>query len=92
MPSNWDTPFGYDKGNKEFPDAGSAKGMPFKLYEDQLPSGPCPIDSPIGSIKLKDNVPVGETEGDGLSTKYNKAEWDTPFKNRQEIGSTHPED
>lgn len=93
MPSSmWETPFSYDKGNKEFPDAESAKQMPFCNYEKDMPSGSCPIDSPIGSIKLRDNVPVGEKEAEGLTTHYNKATWDTPFTNRHEIGSTHPED
>ena len=93
MPSQmWDTPFGYDKGNKEFPEAEKAKKMPAKNYEDSLPSGPCPIDSPIASLKLKQDVPVNETEGEGLSTNYNASTWDTPFTNRHSIGSTYPED
>jgi hypothetical protein len=87
MPSKmWDTPFSYDKGNKEFPEE-VGKVNEFQFHCD-VPAGPStPIDTPIASMKLKDKAPTTETESADLSTKYNKAEWDTPYKDVYTKGS-----
>jgi hypothetical protein len=88
MPSKmWDTPFSYDKGNKEFPEE-VGKVNEFAFHCDVPGNQPATaIDSPMNQMKLKEKAPTTETESAELATKYNKAEWDTPYKDVYTKGS-----
>lgn len=81
--SQWDTPFTYAKGNKEFPeDVGKVNDFVFHV---DVPTGPpTPMDSPIDGLKVKEKA---ATASDDLSSAPNKAEWDTPFKEAYSKGS-----
>ncbi len=88
MPTSmWDTPFKYDKGNKEFPES-VGKVDEFQFHCDIPGNQPStPIDTPIASMKLKNQAPTTETETAELATNYNKAQWDTPYKDVYTKGS-----
>lgn len=88
MPSKlWDTPFSYDKGNKEFPeDVGKVNEFVFHCdIPGNQPS--TPIDTPIASMKLKDQAPTVETDSANLDSSLKKMEWDTPYKDVYSKGS-----
>ena len=96
MPKNWDTPYTYEKGNKEFPGDKSSPGdysnnpsIPLPMTGDfnvkffeTMPSGTnIPMDSPIDYANFKEHEKAGTKPSSGASVpKPSKDFYDSPYK------------
>ena len=86
MPSSqWDTPFTYAKGNKEFSGDKDSQAFVCDIPGNQ-PS--TPIESPIDNMKYKQSAPTVEDSSANLDGSLTKAPWDSPFKETYSKGST----